>query len=161
MEKGQGRGGSRPGAGRKSKNPYVRRKTGAWNVEEWIPLALQQLAKEKGIGSASDIVNEALKALCYLFGKREPGVWYAHPDRYKTARWRFFTDQELQELLEALGDRWGTQGRPHSGPLHDVWFSAWQALEPSENAQSFRGSLLDRQVPNPDTLVAESLEQDE
>ena len=69
---GKKRGGAREGAGRKTKVPYTRRKTGAWNVEEWIPKALQEICREKGLKSASDVVNESLKSFMSHLGQEEP-----------------------------------------------------------------------------------------
>lgn len=149
MGKGQGSGGARKGAGRKSKNPYVKRKTASWNVEEWIPKALQHLAKLKGIKSTSDIVNEALQALCYVHGLQALNWSSSDPDLYQTARWRFFSDDEMREIQEALADRRKYQGQPKDGTLHDVWLSAWQALEPQENVTSWRHSILDGPAATP------------
>lgn len=143
MVKGQGRGGARKGAGRKSKTPYVKRKTGSWNVEEWIPQALQQLAKEKGLDSASDIVNEVLRVVCYLHGLQANDWGHSQPDPYQTGRWRFFSDDEMREVVDALSTRWHGAGNPPKGPLHDVWLSALQALEPQQNDTSWRHSVLD------------------
>lgn len=152
MEK-KGRGGARKGAGRKSKSPYVKRKTGAWNVEAWIPPALQQLAKAKGLDSASDIVNEALRALCFLHGYQELEWLSRHPDPNKTARWRFFSEQELQEVVEALSVRWHGAGNPSQGPLHDVWLSAWNSLEPRDGP-NWRHSILESPNTTPHMPVA-------
>lgn len=162
MQKGQGHGGARRDAGRKTKTPYVKRKPASWNVEEWIPKALQQLARSRGIDpasktgkwlvSSSDIVNEALRALCILFGYQSL-EWSTHrPDPYKTARWRFFSDAEMAEVHAALSQRWKEQGHPKTGALHDVWLSSWQAFEPQGDVTSWRGSILDAPAPIPAAL---------
>ena len=144
MSEQKKRGGARENAGRKTKAPYTRRKTGAWNVEAWIPPALQELSKEKGLKSASDIVNEALKSLCYLFGKRNPDRLSTDDvDPFKTARWRFFSDEELEEVVAAIRERYNSQGSPKSGPLKSVWMSSWEALEPPAGKVSWRHSVLD------------------
>lgn len=135
----QGRGGARPGAGRKPKTPGIKRQSTTWHVEEWIPQALQELAQEYGVDSTSDIVNEALKSVCLLHGK-SPSWESADPSQ--TSRWRFFPDDELTEVLEALRTRFHAQKEDADTPLRRVWLSAWQALEPQADQPNHRPSVL-------------------
>ena len=53
------------------KSASTQHKGVAWNVRRQLPRP-SGTQQRKGLKSASDIVNEALKSLCYLFGKRNP-----------------------------------------------------------------------------------------
>lgn len=135
-----GRGEYRKGTRRRNQKAYVIRKTAGWYIEDWIPPALRELAQEYSVDSPSDIVNDALKAVCYLHGK-QAGSQAADP--YRTARWRYFSDRELHEIVDALGEKMTRLEKPGE-VLREVWMSAKQAMEPQAGSANWQKSVLNK-----------------
>ena len=76
-------------------------------------------------------------------GKKNPeGLSTGNPDPFQTARWRFFSDEEMKEVVEAIKDRFSaTKGKPNPA-LKKVWVSAQEAFDPPVNSQTWRHSVL-------------------